>query len=143
MPRLRWTVPFVIALTAVLGSCAGDDADMEVAASPASSLSAKTVEAGEVTVKITPVRVDGNGAEFKVALDTHSVDLDIDIAKGSLFTVAGASWGAAAWEGAEPGGHHREGTLRFREGSTAGGEAVLTIDGLPEPVRATWRIEGS
>lgn len=110
---------------------------------PASSpLSSKTVEAGAVTVKIDPVRVDAVGAEFKVSFDTHSVDLDFDVARNATLTVAGAPWPGATWSGDGPDGHHRSGTIRFGASGPAQGSAVLSLGGLPAPVTATWTLAG-
>ena len=109
---------------------------------PQEAATTRTVEAGAVTVKIEPVRLDGTAAEFKLTFDTHSVALDLDVARRATLTVGGAPWGDPTWSGAGPGGHHREGTLRFTPGrDPATGPAVLTIDGLPGPVRAAWPAE--
>lgn len=110
---------------------------------PASSaLATKTVEAGAVTVKIDPVRVDAAGAEFKVSFDTHSVDLDFDVSRNATLTVAGAPWPGATWSGDGPDGHHRAGTIRFGPGGPAQGAAELSLGGLPVPVSATWTLGG-
>lgn len=108
---------------------------------PASSaLATKTVEAGAVTVKIDPVRLDATGAEFKVSFDTHSVNLDFDVARNAALTVAGTPWPGATWSGDGPSGHHRTGTIRFGPGGPAQGAAVLSLGGLPGPVSATWTL---
>ena len=106
----------------------------------APALATKTVEAGAVTVKIDPVRIDAAGAEFKVAFDTHSVELNFDVARNATLTVAGTAWTAATWSGDGPSGHHREGTVRFAAAGPAQGAAVLNLGGLPGPVTATWTL---
>ena len=108
------------------------------AAAPA--LATRTVEAGAVTVKIDPVRIDASGAEFKVAFDTHSVDLDFDVARNATLTVADTPWTGASWSGDGPSGHHRAGTVRFAAAGPAQGAAVLNLGGLPGPVTATWTL---
>ena len=130
-----------VSAAAVLAACGGDDDDGTGPAGPA--LDPRTVDAGEVTVKITPVRVDADGAEFDLTFDTHTVDLGLDVARAARFSVAGRTWTGATWEGAAPGGHHREGTLRFRAAGQPSGTARLAIGGLPEPVVATWRLGGA
>lgn len=100
----------------------------------------RTVAAGDVTVTITPERVDDGGAEFEVVFDTHSVELDLDVARRARFTVGGIPWSGAVWTGDGPGGHHREGTLGFTAGGEPSGEAELVIDGIPGTVVATWHI---
>lgn len=103
-------------------------------------LEARTIEAGEVTVEIEPRRLDDRGAVFGVAFDTHSVELDLDVAANATLTVDGSAWPGAAWEGDSPDGHHREGTLRFNAGGAAAGRAALTLTGLSAPVEATWTL---
>lgn len=104
------------------------------------ALGSRTVEAGAVTVKIDPVRIDASGAEFKVAFDTHSVDLDFDVARNATLAVAGTPWAGATWSGDGPSGHHREGTIRFAAAGPAQGTAMLNLGGLPGPVTATWTL---
>ncbi len=80
---------------------------------------------GAVTVEIVPLNLDdpGETLDFKVTLDTHSVDLSMDLAAlASLTTNSGASVRAVKWD-APLGGHHVSGTLSFP--STAGGRALL------------------
>jgi hypothetical protein len=91
-------------------------------------------------VTITPTRIDATGGEFDIAFDTHSVDLDLDIAQRATFTVDERPWADPVWDGAGPGGHHREGTLTFTATGPAAGDAVLTIEGLDEPVTARWAL---
>lgn len=123
-------------LTAMLAACGGDDPPVAAA-----GFETETVEAGDVTATITPTRFDDAGATFDVVLDTHSVDLDLDIAASSTLTVGDEPWNGAVWDGSGPGGHHREGTLAFTAGTTeTSGTATLTIGGLPEPVSATWPL---
>lgn len=55
-----------------------------------------------------------SGLVFKVAMDTHEVDLDgFDLMElAVLRTDAGVELAPTAWD-APKGGHHREGTLSF------------------------------
>jgi hypothetical protein len=133
----RLAITALVLATAVLAGCGGDEA------APPGALPARTVEAGEVTVKITPQQITTDGASFSVVFDTHSVELDLDVVAASQLVVDGERWTAASWDGAGPGGHHREGTLTFDAVGDASGTAVLTIDGLPESVEATWDLEAS
>lgn len=122
---------FVVALAA----CGSDDPPVAAA-----GLDTRTVTVGEVEVTMTPTRVDDAGASFAIVLDTHSVELDLDIADTATLTVDGQAWTAPAWNGAGPGGHHREGTLTFTAAGAASGDAVLTIEGLDEPATARWAL---
>lgn len=138
----RLALTGVLLLSAVvLSGCGGDD-DGE-AATGTNTLPRRTVEAGAVTVEITPREITADGASFTIVFDTHSVDLDLDVAGTARLVVGGDEWTAATWDGAGPGGHHREGTLGFDAAGEPSGEAVLTIEGLPEPVQATWDLEAS
>lgn len=105
----------------------------------AAALGTATVSAGEVEVEITPT-FDGASAVFRVVLDTHSVDLDVDLAKTADLSVAGVEWPVAGWAGDGPGGHHRQGDLTFTAAGQPSGEVILTIGGLPEAVDARWSL---
>ena len=70
-----------------------------------------------VTVAVTPHNLseDGKSWDFKIVFDTHSQDLSDDVVKSAiLLDSAGGRFFPLAWEGAGPGGHHREGVLRFQ-----------------------------
>ena len=69
-----------------------------------------------VTIKVTPVEFgkDTETWKFQVVFDTHSGSLDQDPTKVmSLTDDNGNTYQPSAWEGAGPGGHHREGVLIF------------------------------
>jgi hypothetical protein len=44
----------------------------------------------------------------------------------------------ASWDGPGPGGHHRDGTLRFTTPVPAGAAVELRITGLPADAIASW-----
>jgi len=73
----------------------------------------QTSEGGQVTIKVTWAGPT-SGLVFRVAMDTHSVDLDqYDLSTlAKLRTGQAAGVGPSAWT-APKGGHHREGTLTF------------------------------
>ena len=70
-----------------------------------------------VTVAVTPLNLSG-GVEtwdFKIVLDTHSQDLsDYLVKSATILDDKGNRHPPVKWEGAGPGGHHREGVLRFK-----------------------------
>lgn len=68
-----------------------------------------------VTVKVAPRSLGEGGTwSFRFTLDTHSQNLDDDLLQTVvLVTDDGRELRPAAWKGAGPGGHHREGTLEF------------------------------
>jgi len=103
-----------------------------------SPFATRTADAGGVTVEATLGRLDDAGATAEVVFDTHSEELDLDVAAGATLTVGGTTWPTEGWDGDGDGGHHREGELRFAAGGPVDGEATLTIAGLSEPVTFRW-----
>ena len=118
---MRKAIFFVLALTAVtvgpaawLSDNGGFGWNEAVAAS---HLATQTSSARSVTVNVTPQNVAGDATtwDFAIVLDTHSQDLSDDLLKLSLLVDgAGGQHSPTAWDGAPPGGHHREGVLRFK-----------------------------
>lgn len=135
----RPAIVVLLLLASLLVACGGSQA-----ARPASSgLATRTFSAGAVEVTVEPLAVDASGAIFRVALDTHSSELSADLAKTSALEIGGRAWGGATWTGDGPGGHHRQGELRFQTAGPAAGDVRLTIGGLPAPVVATWSLPAS
>lgn len=63
-----------------------------------------------VEFQVTP----SNPSEFQIAINTHSVELDFDLTQiSTLYDDAGNAYKPLKWEGSEPGGHHRNGILKF------------------------------
>lgn len=86
---------------------------------PAAALGETLVnERGAVSVAVTPLNV-GPGAttlDFEVAMNTHSVDLGMDLAAlATLVTDTGVQVTADLWD-APRGGHHVSGVLSFPAG---------------------------
>lgn len=108
-----------------------------------SSFPERTATVGAIDVKVRPVKLGADGAEFLLVFDSHAASFDADPATVVTLEVGGSRWPAAGWEGQPPDGHHREGTLRFTASGPATGTATLTIGGLPEPAQFTWTIGGT
>ena len=140
--RTGLVVAGLLALTGLVRWTASvhDDSGSPLPAVADVPLPARTVQAGDVTVRITPVRLDETGAVFRLALDTYSGDLAVDVVEAARLVVGGFEWQGARWDGAGAGGHHRQGTLSFPPGGAAAGRAELVIAGLPGPVEASWRL---
>jgi predicted small integral membrane protein len=100
-------------------------------------LGTRTAQAGEVEVTMTALTLDRSGAVFKIMFDTHTVELGLDPAT-AVMTVNGTQAAGAAWDGSGPGGHHREGTLRFTTPVPLGAAVELRITGLPQDAIGTW-----
>ncbi|OHB22853.1 MAG: hypothetical protein A2939_03535 [Parcubacteria group bacterium RIFCSPLOWO2_01_FULL_48_18] len=80
-------------------------------------LGPKTNDDGGVTVAVTPKNISADAAswDFKISLDTHSVELLEDLTQVSILEDEnGKKYEPTAWEGDPPGGHHREGILKFK-----------------------------
>jgi len=109
-------------------------------ASASRSLPPRTDEVNGITVEVSQTRVNRRGAVMTITMDTHEGALDVDLRKRSTLTVDGTRWPVASYRGDGPGGHHREGTLRFRSAGPATGLMRLTIAGLGGTAEVAWRL---
>ena len=109
-------------------------------ATAARSLPTKTTEVNEITVEVSPRRVTSRGAVIAIILDTHEGELGVDLRKRSTLTVDGTPWPVDSYQGDGPGGHHREGTLRFRSAGPVSGSMRLVIKGLGGTAKLSWRL---
>lgn len=111
----------------------------------------RTDEQGVVVVIVTPLNLDQSAEtlDFDVALDTHSIDLSMDLAQmAELSTDKGVVIKPIKWD-APMGGHHVAGTLSFpakMDGiSVLAGATTLTITmkdvAAPERI-FTWQMTG-
>jgi hypothetical protein len=112
----------------------------------AAELSAQRSSAGGVTVVVTPQNLAASAKswDFKVVLDTHSGELNDDLVKtATLSDDKGGKRVPTAWEGAGPGGHHREGLLKFNAISPRPGTVDLQIQrpGEPKPRSFRWQLK--
>ena len=85
----------------------------------------RTDEQGAVTFAVTPLNLASasDSLEFNVSMNTHSVDLSMDLTQFSTLTTdTGASVQATKWD-ATPGGHHVGGNLIFP--ATQNGKSIL------------------
>jgi hypothetical protein len=82
----------------------------------AAELTSQRNSASGVTVTVVPQEFAPTAKtwDFKVVLDTHTQELTDDLVKAAtLLDDKGTKHVPISWEGAAPGGHHREGTLKF------------------------------
>ena len=128
----RLIVAGVFSVFAIIGVSCSNSATPTAAA----VLEKRTIAAGPVKVSITPTQLDERGATFAIVLDTHALELSMDIAASAVLDVNGESWVVAGWSGDGPSGHHRAGELRFEPGGSARGTARLTIAGSGLPMNA-------
>ena len=98
----------------------------------------KTDDQAGVTIVVTPLDLAPESSEWKfdIGINTHSVELDQDMTKIVVLTDdQGKEYKPVAWDGAAPGGHHREGVLTFKAISPMSRSVELTIKnigGIPE-----------
>ena len=132
MRRNHFFLPLILVL--FLAGCSGPFANSE-AVSPEvagvtnesdTSSSTRIDQQGAVTVTVTPSNLESTGKtfDFDVSLQTHSVDLSMDLGALSTLEVdTGVQVSASAWNGPK-GGHHVKGTLSFP--ASQDGQPILT-----------------
>ncbi|MFA6392670.1 MAG: hypothetical protein WCW54_01090 [Candidatus Paceibacterota bacterium] len=112
--------------------------------SPKITLESKTDEQLAVTVTITPVDVSSQSKEwrFEIVMNNHEIELDQDLIKNTvLVDNQGKVYTPLRWEGAEAGGHHREGVLVFEAINPNPKSIELKISGIKETVRSfIWQL---
>ena len=134
MPNLKvFLVACVLAVPAVLPAAAAE-------------LGTQKNNDRGVTVEATPQNSsdDGKSWNFKIVFDTHSQDLSDDLVKSSLLLDgAGGRHSPTAWDGAPPGGHHREGVLGFKPISPRPQsiELQITRAGEDAPSSFRWQLK--
>ncbi len=99
---------------------------------------------GTVTVKVTPLELSSKAVEWKfdIGLNTHTVELDQELVEiAMLVDNQGKEYRPIRWEGAAPGGHHREGVLIFKSIIPLPKSIELKILNIDAPVRSfVWDI---
>lgn len=98
-----------------------------------------------VTVKVTPKSLAAGATvwSFAVVLDTHSASLDDDLAATSVLVADGREIAPLRWEGAAPGGHHREGVLQFPGQPQPAAALELRIQRSNEAAARVFRWDGA
>lgn len=116
-----------------------------VRAQPAVTLEARSSSLGGVTVVVTPraARPGAKELEFRIVLDTHSQDLSDDLASATILLLDGVELKPTQWSGPVPGGHHREGILRFAVPDKPAGAIELRIQRPNEPTPRVFRWDGA
>lgn len=98
-----------------------------------------------VKVVVTPHNLSSeeNVWNFDLQMETHSRNLDEDMAKSSLLVVDGIQYVPIGWEGSPPGTHHRKGLLRFKAiaPQAVSVELQIRLIGEPLPRNFSWRLK--
>jgi len=100
--------------------------------------------AGGVVIDVEPVKLgdDQETWEFAVALNTHSVDLAYDLTQVAVLRCErGEEHLPLAWEGSPPGGHHRQGLLRFSPLDHSSSFIEIVIRGVANVPERVFRWE--
>jgi hypothetical protein len=148
----RILLPALLILSLVLAACSATSTPppSTESASLSNDFAMRTDQQGAIIFEITPLNLDAptDTLEFDVVMDTHSIDLSIDLATlSTLTTDTGVSVDATLWD-APLGGHHVEGKLIFPaakdsksilEGAT---KLTLTILNVDAPTRIfEWELK--
>ena len=146
----HFLLPLLLITALILAACSAATPATEPAPTePSSDHQTRSDAQGAVTVNVTPLNLDtlSDQLEFDVALETHSVDLSMDLATlATLTTDTGIAVQATTWE-APRGGHHVQGKLIFpatKDGKTILDDAsklTLKITNVDAPSRVfEWPI---
>ncbi len=113
--------------------------------STARAYDTKSDRQARVRIDVAPVQLAaGKSASFKIWLNTHSVDLNQDLAKVCVLNDdRGRRYQPTGWQGSGPGGHHRSGVLTFPALAKDARAVTLVIKGVAQvPARSfSWKIE--
>src|SRR3989344_1313897 len=105
----------------------------------------KTEEQAGVTIVVTPLDLAPESSEWKfdVGINTHSVELDQDMTAITVLTDdQGKEYKPVRWDGAPPGGDHREGGVTFISDKPAPRSVTLKIQNVGVPERNfTWPVQ--
>lgn len=116
-----------------------------VESSKGAGYEAITDSQGIVAVTVTPLLLSATASvwKFNVVLDTHSGSLDQDMLTSAvLVDDSDRVYRPTNWDGAPPGGHHREGVLTFMPGASAPKQVQLKILNIEVPERNfTWTLK--
>ena len=124
----RFVLILILTVSLFLVACAPTQKDSAVG-TDIDDLTRTEIQ-GEVTLKVTPLNLDNpsDPLKFEVILDTHTLELDMDLAAlATLTTDTGLTLQPTLWD-APKGGHHAEGTLAFP--ATLDGKSIL--DGVKQ-----------
>jgi hypothetical protein len=146
----RPTIASIVSTQAPTTPATGVSAPPTTAPAQNQPAETKTDGQGMVTVELTPENLNNPGETlvFDVSMNTHSVNLGMDLSKlATLTTDTNHSVAASGWDGPKEGGHHVSGKLTFP--ATQDGKSILagavqvtvTITGVDAPSRVfTWQV---
>jgi len=145
--RKQFLTGLAVAAIAAYSCTDGFGAARIIAAGNAAELGYAPQISNERGIKVTVTRQNIVGEaktwDFQVTLETHTQDLNDDLAKSSLLIADGKQYLPLGWEGAPPGGHHRKGLLRFKAIATQqrSMELQIRLAGDPSPRSFKWLLK--
>lgn len=97
----------------------------------------------KATVILQHIPNEAKTWDFEVTLETHTQDLNDDLAKSSVLIADGKQYAPLGWEGVPPGGHHRKGVLHFKAivPPPASVELQIRLTGDPAPRSFKWVLK--
>jgi hypothetical protein len=157
----RFLLPTLLILALSLAACSATTSTVPsnpqpapistASSSPSNDSATRTDEQGAVVVEVTPLNLGTptDTLEFDIAMNTHSVDLSMNLTTiSTLITDTGITLQAITWDAPNGGGHHVDGKLIFPatkdgksilEGAT---KLTLTILNLDAPSRVfEWNLK--
>ncbi len=117
-----------------------------IAPAGAAGLAPQTSDEHGVKIVVTPDDLSGTATiwNFEVVLETHTHPLIDEMAEASVLVANGRSFAPLVWIGSPPGGHHRQGRLRFMAVTPRPSKIELRIRLTGEPAARTfaWSLTG-
>lgn len=99
---------------------------------------------GPVSVTVQPLTlIDSGDWTFALTLQTHSVDLTMDIVESVvLIDSAGNEIKPTSWDGDPPGGHHRTGVITFTSPELSPDTVLMQVRNVADvPLREfSWQL---
>jgi hypothetical protein len=108
------------------------------------NLSTRVNDAAAVRIEVRPLALGEDAAswDFDIAFNTHSVTLDDDLLQAAVLRCDGEEeHRPIAWDGSPPGGHHRQGVLRFTPLDHESRYLELVIQGVAQVSERSFRWE--
>ena len=121
----------------MMGGTMIDDATTSTTEASNTVFETQSAEVGGVTVEVTPLNLHDMAAEsldFQIVLNTHSVELDQDLAEIAVLLVDDLEYTASRWDGSS-GGHHVSGQLSFGVLKTANQPILADVGSISLVIR--------
>ncbi len=97
----------------------------------------------KITATLQPIQKEGQTWNVEVILETHTKALGDDLTKSAILIADEKQYMPMSWEGSPPGGHHRNGLLRFKVNvlQPQAMELQIRLAGDAAPRSFKWRLK--